>query len=64
MKNAWKRFWENRFIAAEKRFESLVREWLEMMENGEYSVKRSRKIMRKERIQLIIEQISMFLGNL
>lgn len=55
----WKQFWEDRFMNSNRRFTQYVNEWLGMCETG-YDRKRARKLLRKERRELILEKIYLF----
>ena len=50
----WKQFWGDRFDNSTRRFTHYVNEWLGMCETG-YDRKRARKLLRKERRELILK---------
>jgi len=55
----WRQLWEDRFANSNRRFTYYVKEWLGMYETG-YDRKRARKLLRKERIELILQKIYLF----
>ena len=55
----WRQFWEDRFMNSNHRFEHYVNEWLGMCETG-YDSKRARKLLRKERRELILQKVYLF----
>lgn len=59
IRSCWKQFWEDRFMNSNRRFTRYVNEWLGMCETG-YDSKRARKLLRKEKIELILERIYLF----
>lgn len=59
IRSCWKQFWEDRFENSTRRFTHYVNEWLGMCETG-YDSKRARKLLRKERRELILEKVYLF----
>ena len=55
----WKQFWEDRFMNSSLRFTAYVNEWNDMYETG-YDRKRARKLLRKEKVELILQDIYLF----
>lgn len=53
----WKQFWEERFDNSVRRFKAYVDEWIAMCERGEWNSKKSKKLLRKEKFELIIQNV-------
>lgn len=59
IRSCWKQFWDDRFANSNRRFTAYVNEWIDMCETG-YDRKRARKLLRKEKRELILERIYLF----
>lgn len=52
-----KQFWGDRFDNSVLRFKAYVNEWLTMCESGDWDSKKSSTLLRKEKVELIIQKI-------
>lgn len=60
IKLAWRQFWEDRYENSSRRFTRYVNEFYDVYEKTEYDRKRAIKLLRKEKIELILESIYLF----
>lgn len=53
----WKQFWEDRFMNSNHRFSAYVNEWLTLHERDGWDFKKSKRILRKEKFELILQKV-------
>lgn len=53
----WKQFWEDRFMNSSRRFSAYVNEWMTLHERDGWNSKKSKRILRKEKLELILQKV-------